>query len=69
VNPDGSLAFTFAESVAAIRIYDVIRVGGGALYLSGAFVMFANVWLTIRQGSASLPAPAAALAPSVAGGR
>ena len=56
VNPDGSLAYTFIETVAAIHVYDVIRVAGGALFLSGVFVMYANVWLTIRQGSAALPA-------------
>jgi cytochrome c oxidase cbb3-type subunit 1 len=69
VNPDGSLAYTFAESVAAIRVYDVIRVAGGALFLSGFVVMLANVWLTVRQGSAALPAPGPAVAAAVAGGR
>jgi cytochrome c oxidase cbb3-type subunit 1 len=67
VNPDGSLVYTFVETVAAIRIYDVIRVAGGLLYLSGVFVMYANVWLTIRQGSVAVPAVAPAVA--VAGGR
>jgi cytochrome c oxidase cbb3-type subunit I/II len=69
VNPDGSLAYTFVETVAAIRVYDVIRVFGGALYVSGVFVMLANVWLTVRQGSAALPEPSAAPAPALAGGR
>jgi len=70
VNPDGSLVYTFIETVAAIRIYDVIRVAGGALYFSGVLVMFANVWLTVRQGSAALPAPSpGAAAVAVAGGR
>jgi cytochrome c oxidase cbb3-type subunit I/II len=71
VNPDGSLAYTFIETVAAIRIYDVIRAFGGALFVSGAFVMFYNVWMTIRQGTAEAPAPdtLAGAAPAVAGGR
>ena len=69
VNPDGSLVYSFIESVAAIHIYDVIRLGGGALYFSGVLVMFANVWLTIRQGSAAIPAPVLEPAPALAGGR
>jgi cytochrome c oxidase cbb3-type subunit 1 len=71
VNPDGSLAYTFIETVAAIRIYDVIRAFGGALFVGGAFVMFYNVWMTIRQGTAEAPAPEslAGAAPAVAGGR
>jgi cytochrome c oxidase cbb3-type subunit 1 len=70
VNPDGSLAYTFIESVAAIHVYDVIRAAGGALFLSGVFVMFYNVIQTIRHGSAAVPAdvlPAGAV--PVAGGR
>ena len=54
---------------AAIHVYDVVRVAGGALYLSGVFVMFANVWLTVRQGSSELPAGVALPEPVVAGGR
>ena len=72
VNPDGSLTYSFIETVSAIRIYDVIRAGGGALFLSGAFIMFYNVLMTIRQGSAAVPEPAPsgpAVAPAVAGGR
>jgi cytochrome c oxidase cbb3-type subunit 1 len=70
VNPDGSLTYTFIESVAAIRIYDWIRAAGGALFLCGVFVMLYNVARTIRQGSAAVPATA--LPPGavpVAGGR
>jgi len=72
VNPDGSLAYTFIESVAAIRSYDVIRAAGGALYLSGVFVMLYNVWRTVRQGSSEVPAPAPRgplPVPAVGGGR
>ena len=72
-NADGSLTYTFIETVAAIRIYDVLRALGGALFLSGAIVMFWNVWKTIAQGSVGIPEPKAGpsegeLAP-VAGGR
>ena len=46
--------------------------GGGALFLSGALIMFYNVLMTIRQGTAAAPAPApppAAAAAAVAGGQ
>jgi cbb3-type cytochrome c oxidase subunit I len=67
-NPDGSLAYTFIETVAAIRVYDMIRAAGGALYLSGVVIMFINVWKTIQTGSASSPASAPDAAAAVAGG-
>jgi cbb3-type cytochrome c oxidase subunit I len=73
VNPDGSLAYTFIETVAAIRVYDVIRAVGGALFLSGALLMLYTLIMTIRQGTAEAPAPtpadSGAAAPAVAGGR
>jgi cytochrome c oxidase cbb3-type subunit 1 len=71
VNPDGSLTYTFIETVTAIHVYDVIRAIGGALYLSGVLMMIANVWMTVRQGTAAVPAapPAGAAAVPVAGGR
>ena len=71
VNPDGSLVYTFIDTVAAIRIYDVIRAAGGAVFLGGVFIMFYNVVMTIRQGSATIPAttPSPEGAVAVAGGR
>jgi cytochrome c oxidase cbb3-type subunit I/II len=71
LNPDGSLAYSFIETVAAIRVYDVIRAAGGAVFFSGVLLMFANLLLTMRAGSAALPAPAArglAGAPAAGGG-
>jgi len=72
VNPDGSLAYTFIESVGAIRIYDVIRVLGGSLFLFGALLMFYNVIKTIQQGTTEVPEPSpltGRAAAAVAGGR
>jgi len=69
VNPDGSLTYTFIESVAAIRIYDVIRVFGGVFFLSGVIVMFYNVIRTIRQGTAEAPEPVLSAASAMAGGQ
>ncbi len=70
-NPDGSLVYTFIETVAAIRIYDVLRVFGGALYLAGVVIMFVNVWKTIQSGSTRVPAPepGPGAAAAVAGGQ
>jgi cytochrome c oxidase cbb3-type subunit 1 len=50
VNPDGSLTYTFVESVKATFPFYVIRLLGGALYLFGMIVMLWNVIMTARQG-------------------
>ena len=44
---DGYLVYAFAEVVAAMRPYYVIRIGGGLFYLAGALLMVWNVWMTI----------------------
>jgi cytochrome c oxidase cbb3-type subunit 1 len=38
---------SFADTVAAIHPMYVMRAVGGTLYLAGAALMVANVWLTI----------------------
>jgi cytochrome c oxidase cbb3-type subunit 1 len=50
VNPDGSLTYTFVESVKATFPFYVIRLLGGVLYLAGMCVMLWNVWMTARGG-------------------
>jgi cytochrome c oxidase cbb3-type subunit 1 len=50
INPDGSLTYTFVESVKATFPFYVIRLLGGVLYLSGMVVMLWNVVMTARQG-------------------
>ena len=50
VNPDGSLTYTFVESVKATFPFYVIRLVGGLLYLAGMLVMLWNMVMTIRQG-------------------
>jgi cytochrome c oxidase cbb3-type subunit 1 len=52
VNVDGTLTYTFVESVKATYPYYVIRVLGGLLYLSGMLVMAFNTFKTMRGGSA-----------------
>jgi cytochrome c oxidase cbb3-type subunit 1 len=49
LNDDGSLTYTFVESVKATMPYYVIRLSGGILYLSGMFVMAWNVVMTVRN--------------------
>jgi len=49
VNSDGTLTYSFVESVAASHPYYIIRAVGGALFLSGMFIMAYNVWKTIRM--------------------
>ncbi len=44
---DGYLVNSFAETVAALHPMFLLRALGGLLYLAGAVVMTANVWLTI----------------------
>ena len=50
VNPDGSLTYTFVESVKATYPFYVIRLVGGVLYLSGMLIMLWNMVMTMRQG-------------------
>ncbi len=52
VNPDGTLTYTFVESVKATYPYYVIRFGGGLLYLGGMVLMAYNTWMTVRDGKA-----------------
>ena len=56
VNPDGTLTYTFAESVKATFPYYVIRFGGGFLYLSGMLMMAVNTWKTLG-GTVSVDVP------------
>jgi cytochrome c oxidase cbb3-type subunit I len=50
VNPDGTLVYSFVESVKATYPFYVIRVLGGLLYLSGMLIMGWNTVMTIRSG-------------------
>ena len=63
VNADGTLTYTFVESVKATYPFYVIRFLGGLLYLGGMVVMAWNVWLTTISGrsvNAAIPAVNAA---------
>jgi cytochrome c oxidase cbb3-type subunit 1 len=58
VNDDGTLTYTFVESLEATYPYYAVRLLGGALFLAGMFVMAWNCYRTIQGGqSAALPVP------------
>jgi cytochrome c oxidase cbb3-type subunit 1 len=61
LNPDGTLTYTFVESLEATYPYYAIRLLGGALFLSGMLIMAYNVWRTVRS---TKPLEAAVLAPA-----
>ncbi len=50
LNDDGTLTYTFIQSVKASFPFYVIRLVGGLLYLSGMCLMLWNVIMTARQG-------------------
>lgn len=52
VNPDGTLTYSFVESVKATYPFWTIRLLGGVLFLSGMFIMAWNMLKTIAGGQA-----------------
>jgi cytochrome c oxidase cbb3-type subunit I len=61
VNPDGTLAYAFVESVKETYPFYAIRLLGGTLFLTGMLIMLYNVLKTIAGGKAyEAPIPALA---------
>jgi cytochrome c oxidase cbb3-type subunit 1 len=63
----GFLVYSFAESVAAMHPYFIVRALGGALYLAGALIMAWNITMTIlgrQRKEAPLPGAAPAMQPA-----
>ena len=61
VNDDGTLTYSFIESVEAMHPFYVIRFLGGVLFFAGMVVMAWNLWKTVRgaqPAEAPIPAPA-----------
>jgi len=56
LNADGTLVYTFVESVKATWPFYVVRLVGGLLYLGGMCVMAWNVVMTVRSGRVQLAA-------------
>ncbi|MCK5386707.1 MAG: cytochrome-c oxidase, cbb3-type subunit I [Gammaproteobacteria bacterium] len=48
VNADGTLTYSFVESLEATYPYYMVRLLGGLLFLTGMFIMAYNVWKTIK---------------------
>ena len=69
VNSDGTLTYTFVESVKATFPFYVLRLLGGLLYLGGMCIMLWNTVKTAAAGKAApveIPALAAHAAPAAA---
>jgi cytochrome c oxidase cbb3-type subunit 1 len=63
INEDGTLTYSFVESVQAMHPYYIVRTLGGAFFLFGAIVMAYNLWRTIANAKpveVEIPAPASA---------
>jgi cytochrome c oxidase cbb3-type subunit 1 len=61
VNADGTLTYSFVESVQAMHPFYIVRFLGGVLFLSGMLIMAYNIWRTIvgaKPAEAAIPAPA-----------
>jgi cytochrome c oxidase cbb3-type subunit 1 len=61
VNDDGTLTYSFVESVQAMHPYYIVRTLGGAFFLLGAVIMAYNLWRSIADAKpveVEIPAPA-----------
>ncbi|WP_322990398.1 cytochrome-c oxidase, cbb3-type subunit I [Hoeflea sp.] len=66
-NDQGFLVYSFAESVAAMYPYYVLRAIGGMMYLAGGIIMGWNVLMTIRgheRNEAPIPGVAPVMQPA-----
>ncbi len=61
-NQDGTLTYSFVETVAASHPGYVVRLIGGGIFFSGMLIMAYNVYMTSRQDVESLTVPATASA-------
>ncbi len=57
VNDDGTLTYSFVESLEATYPFYAVRLVGGLLVLGGMFVMAYNVWKTVDLGRRIEPSP------------
>jgi cytochrome c oxidase cbb3-type subunit 1 len=62
VNADGTLTYSFVESVQASHPFYIIRFLGGVFFLAGMIMMAYNMWKTVAGATpaeADVPVPAA----------
>jgi cytochrome c oxidase cbb3-type subunit 1 len=61
-NADGSLTYSFIESLNATYPYYAVRLLGGLMVLGGMVLMAVNAWKTaageVRVPAAAIPEPA-----------
>ena len=65
-NDDGTLTYSFVESLKETYPYYAVRLLGGLLFLAGMFVMAWNTWMTVRS---ERPVPVPVRAPHPSGAR
>jgi cytochrome c oxidase cbb3-type subunit 1 len=53
INDDGTLTYSFVESLLRMHPFYLIRFLGGAMFLSGMFIMAYNVYKTIKGAEPS----------------
>jgi len=61
VNEDGTLTYSFIESVQAMHPFYVMRFLGGVLFLTGMCIMAFNIFMTVKGAQAveaNIPEPA-----------
>ena len=61
MNDDGTLTYTFVESLEATYPYYAVRLLGGLMFLTGMLIMAWNVWRTVRE---TQPVDSAVLQPA-----
>ncbi len=59
VNPDGTLTYSFVETLKAAYPYYGVRLLGGILFLTGMFIMAFNVYKTLTTEPEPVAEPAA----------
>ncbi|UCG71437.1 MAG: cytochrome-c oxidase, cbb3-type subunit I [Chromatiales bacterium] len=57
VNDDGTLTYSFIESLEATYPYYAVRLLGGLVFLVGTLIMAYNVWKTIAEGEKNAMTP------------
>ncbi len=62
-NDDGTLTYSFIESVKATHPFYLVRLLGGFMFFAGMLIMAYNVWMTVRR---ERPAPVPVLAADAA---
>ncbi len=60
MNPDGSLTYTFMETMVEMYPYWWARTAGGALFFFGILVFIYNLFKTVRNGEKTAPLTAIA---------